>query len=191
MSHVNRCCGLLCLALQKWSKIRSKSDICHCFLLVFISITGCLIWYEKHESIYEIIELPDPNGIPRCKFTSLRYDSRCRLLSYLVYQDVNPSTQKHMIEGIGYYHMITTRNIIVTYDSIVGYLLKAYDVVGIGYYHMWDMHMAFLVIITCISVPAIPIPHMIVTRSISVELTIYYYTKNVICISHISTIILS
>ena len=128
------------IGMQNWSKIRSKSDICHFFLLLFISIstiTGCLIWYEKHESIYEIIELLDSNGIPRCKFTSLRYDSRCRLLSYLVYQDVNPSTQKHMIEGIGYYHMITTRNIIVTYDSIVGYLLKAYDVVGIGYYHLY------------------------------------------------------
>jgi hypothetical protein len=42
-----------------------------------------------------------------------------------------------MMIGTGFYHMW---DIIVTYNNIVGYLLKAYDVVGTGYYYMWDMH---------------------------------------------------
>ena len=75
------------------------------------------------------------------------YDSRCRLLSYLVYQDVNPSTQKYMIEGTGYHHvwdMIITRNIIVTYDSIVGNLLKAYDVVSSGKISLAYLYLLYL-----------------------------------------------
>ena len=42
--------------------------------------------------------------------------------------------------------------IVVTHNSIVGYLIKAYDVVGTGYYHIYA-YMIFLVFITDISVP--------------------------------------
>ena len=80
------------------------------------------------------------------KIYDSRYRCRYRLLSYLVYQDVNPSTQKYMIEGTGYYHvwdMIITRNIIVTYDSIV---FKAYDVVSSG-----KISLAYLYLLSLLS----------------------------------------
>ena len=87
------------IGMQNWSKIRSKSDICHCFLLLFISIstiTGCLIWYEKHESNYEAIELPEWYILLSCESTCLR----------------------DMIVDTGYYHMWWIRMWI--------HLLKAY-----------------------------------------------------------------
>ena len=47
----------------------------------------------------------------------------------------------------GYYHvwdMIITRNIIVTYDSIVGNLLKAYDVVSSGKISLAYLYLLYL-----------------------------------------------
>jgi hypothetical protein len=68
-------------------------------------------------------------------------------------QATTPS--KHLIvgTGMGYYHMwdmIIKRNNIVTYGSIVGYLLKACDVVGT--YHTWDMIITRIMIVTCDSI---------------------------------------